>query len=276
VWINSEVNLPEEVLSALQDGQLVVFAGAGVSMSPPSNFPDFDGLAARVFEQTDRTLEKQKLESVDRYFGGLKKRGIDVHQLVKDTLSEPASQPTDLHRALFSLFSSAQSVRVVTTNFDRHFTAAGRSAFGADLPVYFSPAVPLGRKFDGVVHLHGSVDQSADNLVLTDEDFGRAYLTDGWAARFLLDMFLHYTVLFVGYSHSDPVMQYLARGLPPGSRRFVLTPAGHNADWHHLDIVPIEYPLRTTGEEHGAVVDAVRAWVEFRRMGSKRSDRFAY
>jgi hypothetical protein len=53
-------------------------------------------------------------------------------------------------------------------------------------------------------------------MVLTDRDFGRAYLTEGWARRFVLELFLKYTVLFVGYSHNDPVMQYLARGLPPG------------------------------------------------------------
>jgi len=272
VWINREVNLPEEVLSALEDGRLVVFAGAGVSMSPPASFPDFDELAARVFEQTDRTLERQKSESVDRYFGRLKKHGIEVHQLVKEMLSNPNSQPTDLHRALFSLFSSAQSVRVVTTNFDRHFTTAGCSAFGAGLPVYFSPAVPLGRKFEGLVNLHGCVEQSAENLVLTDEDFGRAYLTDGWATRFLLGMFTQYTVLFIGYSHGDPVMQYLARGLPPGTKRFVLAPAGNLAVWQHLDIAPIEYPLRATGEKHGALLDAVKAWVEFRRMGFGQHD----
>ena len=264
--------MPEEVLSALQDSRLVVFAGAGVSMSPPAGLPDFDELAARVFEQTNRTLERQEPESVDRYFGRLKKHGVEVHQLVRDMLSDPVSQPTDLHRALFSLFSSTQSVRIVTTNFDRHFTTAGRSTYGTDLPVYFSPAVPLGRRFNGVVYLHGSVDQSADNLVLTDEDFGRAYLTDGWAARFLLGMFLNYTVLFIGYSHNDPVMQYLARGLPHGTKRFIFTSADDRSNWQHLDIIPIEFPLRTAGEEYGALVDAVRAWADFRRMGFGQHD----
>jgi hypothetical protein len=52
------------------------------------------------------------------------------------------------------------------------------------------------------------------DIVLTDSDFGRAYLTEGWARRFLVDLFRHFTVLFVGYSHSDTVMHYLARALP--------------------------------------------------------------
>ncbi|MGR5939314.1 SIR2 family protein [Bacillus pacificus] len=35
-------------------------------------------------------------------------------------------------------------------------------------------------------------------------------MTEGWARRFLVDLFSNYTVLFVGYSHNDPVMKYLA------------------------------------------------------------------
>jgi hypothetical protein len=36
-------------------------------------------------------------------------------------------------------------------------------------------------------------------------------LIDGYARRFLTEIFAEYVVLFVGYSHSDVVMQYMAR-----------------------------------------------------------------
>ena len=49
------------------------------------------------------------------------------------------------------------------------------------------------------------------HLIVTDKDFGRAYLRDAWAARFLERMFASFTVLFIGYSHDDVVMRYLAR-----------------------------------------------------------------
>ena len=42
----------------------------------------------------------------------------------------------------------------------------------------------------------------AKDMVLTDADFGRAYLTEGWAQRFLVDVFREFTVLFIGYSLS--------------------------------------------------------------------------
>ena len=48
---------------------------------------------------------------------------------------------------------------------------------------------------------------AALKLVLTDRDFGLGYLADGWATRFLMEMFREFAVLFVGYSHSDPVIE---------------------------------------------------------------------
>ena len=78
--------------------------------------------------------------------------------------------------------------------------------------MYEAPALPLGRDFTGIVYLHGSIDRAPSRLVVTDRDFGHAYLTDAWAARFLQEMFRKYTVFFIGYSHNDVVMNYLARG----------------------------------------------------------------
>lgn len=51
--------------------------------------------------------------------------------------------------------------------------------------------------------------------MLTDSDFGRAYLTEGWAPIFLHKLFERYAALFIGYSHKDPIKNYLGRGLPP-------------------------------------------------------------
>ena len=63
------------------------------------------------------------------------------------------------------------------------------------------PVPRLGR--NGVVHLHGFLGDFGDDiweLVLSSADFGAAYLVDGWATRFLRELFRHFVVLFVGYS----------------------------------------------------------------------------
>ena len=217
----SDVEFPDSLLSALRDGSLVVFAGAGVSMGEPSGLPDFKSLAKEIARGTGQDLDEE--ESEDRFLGRLHDEGKKVHELAAQTLVSGQPQPTQLHTDLLRLFPAQQSVRLVTTNFDMLFEQAAEEVFDSKPEVFRAPALPLGSKFNGLVHVHGAVDR-ADDMVLTDSDFGRAYLTEGWARRFVLGLFNSYTVLFVGYSHSEVVMNYLARALPPtGVQRFVLT-----------------------------------------------------
>ncbi|MGH9544061.1 MAG: SIR2 family protein [Terriglobales bacterium] len=80
------------------------------------------------------------------------------------------------------LFNTTAKVRLVTTNFDLHFSTAALSVYEDESPeTYSAPALPIGNDFTGPVYLHGSVDKPARRLILTDSDFGRAYLTEGWA-----------------------------------------------------------------------------------------------
>ena len=50
--------------------------------------------------------------------------------------------------------------------------------------------------------------------------------------------------MFVGYSHNDTVMKYLARALPESDagRRFVLTDEADDNRWSVLGIEPVSYP----------------------------------
>jgi len=115
----------------------------------------------------------------------------------------------------------------------------------------------LGNDFAGIVYLHGSVrDDNPRRLVLTDQDFGRAYLTEGWATRFLLALFGRYTVLFVGYSHDDIVMHYLSRGLPPDKNglRFALVRADDDLQkWDNRGIKALSFPFEGRDDYTGLV-----------------------
>ena len=207
----AEIDFPDPLLDALRDGKLVVFAGAGVSMGKPACLPDFEGLADRIAAGTGQT--RQSSEPVDRFLGRLQHRQVDVHARAAQALSRNDLKPTELHRDLLRLFSGAGHVRVVTTNFDRLFEQASKGVFNSIPELFQAPALPLGNDFNGIVHVHGTVIH-AGGMVLTDKDFGRAYLTEGWARRFLVALFREFTVLFVGYGHNDTVMNYLARALP--------------------------------------------------------------
>lgn len=234
------INFPASLLDSIRDQTLVVFAGAGVSMGPPANLPSFTALANRIGNGTQIKREDDELD--DRYLGRLKQHGTDVHTLACRQLDADTLQPTKLHVDLTNLYNAHP--RIVTTNFDQLFEKAATSAFAAPVDIYRAPALPLGRSFRGIVHLHGSVLR-ADEIVLTDADFGRAYLTEGWARTFLIDLFSNWNVLFVGYSHTDTIVNYLSRALPQNSSkmRFALTEANRDPQrWHLLGIEPIIFP----------------------------------
>src|SRR6185437_4803398 len=96
-----------------------------------------------------------------------------------------------------------------------------------------------------------------------------------WATRFLNAMFARFCVLFVGYSHQDPVMRYLARAYGAATQRFVMTREDRNDldYWDFLGIQPVIFPVRPLPDGHGALVDALTAWGEQSRMGALEHER---
>ena len=234
------------IFDALRDDKLVVFAGAGVSMAPPSNLVSFKDLTSKIAQGTGA----EPTEPLDRFLGQLQHRKVDVHNRAAEILSPAGSAPNDLHQNLLRIFRTAERVRLVTTNFDLHFeTAAANLAatnlFGSTPEVYRAPALPRGDDFTGIVHVHGTLSRPRD-MVLTDADFGRAYLTEGWGRRFLVNVFRQFNVLFVGYSHNDVIMNYLARALPADgtARRFALTDEAEI--WNLLGIKPILFTKKVS------------------------------
>jgi len=263
-----DIEFDERLLKAQHDGSLVLFAGAGVSMGPPSNYPSFDGLTRGIARKTG--LEWPEKEPSERFLGRLVSKKAIVHKKVAEILSSPESKPKKLHEDLLRLFGSLNQVRIVTTNFDAHFETAAKDVYGQPPELFSAPALPLGNDFLGLVYLHGSVLGDPKRLVLTDQDFGRAYLTEGWATRFLQSMFSEYTVLFVGYSHKDTVMHYLSRGLPSENTkpRFALVREDDNLEeWRYRGIEPLGYPFEGEGD-YSKLTVSVAGWVDWAHRGA--------
>ena len=246
-----------------------MFAGAGVSMGPPAGLPSFRHLAEQVAEGTGQSIGTAETE--DRFLGRLEDRGTDVHQRAVDILRRNNPEPTALHLDLLRLFGGGDEVRTVTTNFDDLFEQVARDQLNTLPKVFHAPTLPLGNRFDGIVHLHGSVNEPKE-MVLTHRDFGRAYLTesDGWARRFLIGLFANYTVLFVGYSHNDTIMTYLTPSLPPdgGQQRFALI--GDQSDdpdhWHRMGVEPVTFH-QTDADDFSGLITAVAGLADFLRRG---------
>ena len=271
------VDFDERILNAIRDDKLVIFAGAGVSMGSPSNLPSFWKLAKDIASGTGL----EPTEPLDRFLGTLNNKGIDVHQRAIEPLSLEGSKPNDLHRNIIRLFRDSKKIRLITTNFDLLFEEACKElknddSFSEAPNIYRAPALPQGYDFNGIVYVHGALPElnthRAKDMVLTDADFGRAYLTEGWARRFLVDVFREFTVLFIGYSHNDAIMNYLARALPADrlSGRFALTDTDDKGkeNWKLLGIEPITYNIhKGILNEHIELYDSINQLADMTSRG---------
>ena len=165
---------------------------------------------------------------------------------------------------------------MITTNFDNRFVQANLDENLVDVSPKLS--VPKPHTWSSLVHLHGRIEPSGDgsNLVLTAADFGRAYLTERWAARFITELFREFTVVFLGYSVNDPIMRYIVDAL--ASERLRSTQftkayafAGHDgtseneqrvrAEWLAKNVEPILYNCK---KNHKLLIDTLIEWARIR------------
>ncbi len=145
--------------------------------------------------------------------------------------------------------------------------------------------IPKNSRWNGLVYLHGLLPENADDsalnrLVLTSGDFGLAYLTERWAARFVSELFRNYVVCFVGYSINDPVLRYMMDALAADRMLGEVTPQAYalgdcepgqeaqqdhrvGSQGRHAD------PLRGARRhhDHSALHRTLKAWAETYRDG---------
>src|SRR5260370_37445744 len=220
-------SIPDELLEQRDRGNVVFFCGAGVSM--PAGLPNFPKLTERVMQvlgtppdaPSRRLFEQSGDVNLDQIFNRLNEEYSrdEVERTVSRILATPRKTKSDAHSIILRLSRNAlQRPRLVTTNFDLLFEHV------REVPIHVAPALPdiaASGGFEGIVYLHGRRASGRNalghRLVLASSDFGRAYLADGWATRFVRDLLETYLIVLVGYSASDPPVRYLLEGL--NSRR---------------------------------------------------------
>lgn len=261
------VDLPDEVIEAQENGELVIFAGAGVSMGSPSNLPNFYGLACKICDEYGIPFDESYKDKIDIFLGLLEDKYKFVHEKAQKIINDMNPKFNSLHNYIVSLFHNNKNLRIITTNYDDLLTKAAKTYYDKDIEEYFAPALPIGNDFSGIVYLHGNIDKNPERMVLTDCDFGKAYLTEGWARRFLQQVFQEFSVLFIGYSHEDMLMKYFSRGLVVKVRkRYALTWNERSANWSNLRIQSVDYPHGEFNKKHYYLYEALKYWSEMTRM----------
>lgn len=266
-------SLPPFLIEQRALGNVIVFCGAGISRR--AGLPDFGGLTERLISTLGAEKAAKALaagESFDRVFNALVSEfgTQEIDKRIYDALKTPRKPDLENHRIVLDLSRNLRGVpQIVTTNFDLLVEKAEPG-----IKRFVPPSLPdlsLGTPLQGVVYLHGRLAkpdaQAKAGYVISSSDFGRAYLAQGWAARFVKALRERYTIVLLGYSANDPPMRYLLEGLHSedgaGYRPPIYTFAPGNLEdmeeeWRDRGVTPIAYdPI---DKAHSGLWDTLRAW----------------
>lgn len=295
-------DIPDALLQAHEEGRVVFFCGAGISYS--AGLPGFKGLVDEIYRNVG-TVPNQLEENAyfraqyDATLDLLERRLPGQRTAVRTALTKILKPKlrrkgaTEPHAALLQLARSREGVvRLVTTNFDRIFQRLiVRSK--PTIPIYSAPMLPIPKnsRWNGVVYLHGLLPQESEEselnkLVLTSGDFGLAYLTERWAARFVSELFRNYVVCFVGYSINDPVLRYMMDALAADRMLGEITPQAYalgdflsgqemakTIEWEAKGVTPILYNVPNETNDHSALYRTLNVWAEIYRDGVQGKER---
>jgi hypothetical protein len=295
-FITNGPDIPDALLQAHEEGRVVFFCGAGISY--PAGLPGFEGLVKEIYrrngtEPWDIECETLKRGQFDATLDLLERRLPGQRLAVRRALVQ-ALKPklrrkgaTDTQAALLLLARSREgALRLVTTNFDRVFHTASKRT-GQAFQAYAAPMLPIPKnsRWNGLVYLHGLLPEKADDtalnrLVVTSGDFGLAYLTERWAARFVSELFRNYVVCFVGYTINDPVLRYMMDALAADRMLGEVTPKAwalgecepgqerpKTMEWKAKGVTPILYEVPAGSHDHSALHKTLHAWAETYRDG---------
>jgi hypothetical protein len=295
-------DIPDPLLQAHEEGRVVFFCGAGISY--PAGLPGFGGLVDDIYRcvgttRSDIEQEAYARGQYDATLDLLERRLPGQRLAVRKKLTEVLKPKwhrkgaTDTHVALLELARSRDgATRLVTTNFDRIFERV-RKRPGKAFHSYAAPMLPIPKnsRWNGLVYLHGLLPEKVDDdalhrLVLTSGDFGLAYLTERWAARFVSELFRNYVVCFVGYSINDPVLRYMMDALAADRMQGEITPQAYalgecrpgqehtkTVEWEAKGVTPILYEVPAIGHDHSALHKTLKAWAETYRDGTLGKER---
>ena len=289
-FLPSGLNIPDELLEARDKGNVVFLCGAGVSY--PAGMPDFLGLARYVVKElgTPQAAPSRKMLSMwknekippdgkpplDQIFNLLQQEyeASEIDYLIAKRLKTKPKTCVSTHETILRLSKGADDKpQIVTTNFDLLFERVA----SRKLKTYVPPALPNlanGQPLNGLVYLHGRINsrikrgEGRQGFVVSSSDFGRAYLAEGWATRFIRDLLDQYTVILLGYSANDPPVRYLLQGLHSqrrGSRaKLFAFDSGTEEEvqprWRDSGVQAL--PYSGIGDDHSALWDTLSEWAE--------------
>lgn len=277
-------SIPDSLLEKCDSGEVVFLCGAGVSI--PSGMPSYKDLTKHVIDTLEPPKDSKIMKAfkpwricdtgpkipLDEIFNLLHEKydRTEVNRLVTERLTEAKKDTKAEHKhQIISRISSdgEGNPQIVTTNFDLLFEK--KNILKYEPPAF--PNISFDVPIASITYLHGRLDIKNEKgypYILSSADFGRAYLSEGWATSFLRSLLKDFTVVMVGYKADDPPIKYLLQGLKGVNHTNQVNLYAFDrgssekieSEWEGKGVEVIAYSGE--GNDHSHLWDTLEAWAE--------------
>lgn len=206
------MDISKKILNAIIENKLVFFVGSGLSIR--FGLPSWKDLVKDIIREQNKKdyndflplLESGMLTPIE-VLEKLKKEHNDIRKYIL-TKYNIANGDFSLQKKLLEI-----SGKIITTNFDNAFEKASNNTIHPS--VYTSDFnISEINKSDNpyIFKLHGSFNEP-DHCVIFKEDYDNIYLRESSAKEKLKAIFAEKTIIFIGYSFSDPEISLIFNNL---------------------------------------------------------------
>ena len=211
-----ELIIPDELVVQVARQNSIVFVGAGLSVA--LGLPTWAQLVPMMMEWCERHgvnlpnkadiehLHNVKSDAIIAANALRRNMGENKYrQFFADVFLRPDLKPTEVHQALARL----PFVGMTTSNYDPVLENSYREAHPGEQFSIFTYkdhqelGTALNTKRFFVLKAHGTAERP-ETIVLDTRDYGRLIYNSPSYRTFLRAMFLHRTVLFIGFGMTDP------------------------------------------------------------------------
>lgn len=191
-----------QIQKAIRQNKLVLFVGAGVSMS--CGAPSWNELVNALKEELDIPESENDYLKIPQLYKNLRKHK-EYHERLREILQDGQLKYNKIHEALLEL----SPCHIITTNYDDLLEQAIVNRNENFYVIRKDEDLPYnhGEKF--LIKMHG--DFVADNIVLTENDYLDYSKNFPLIRSYVMSLFASKVVLFVGFSFSDINLKYMLR-----------------------------------------------------------------
>lgn len=216
------MNWHKALIKELASRRCIIFLGSGASASclsvdgtkrPPTWNEFLQGLLSIMNNHDDDALIADLIHK-EKFLDAAEiiKKNISLANytdFLRNTLQVPNFKPSKIHEAVFKIDPKV----VITTNYDEiydNYCRQGQSSNGYNISTYYDEHLvsDLRSPIRCIVKAHGSITDTSKTILTRSEYFSAKSKFSNFH-KVLDSLFVTNTILFVGYSISDPDIQLI-------------------------------------------------------------------